>query len=116
MERNDKIGYHTQKKQQAERNIEWLDNRIEWLKHGENHCLQLEEVAALVKLHRYTLDNDRIRLKEAIDWLSAAAKDIEPTWLHEKTERLADLLLGERLPLDFVEAGEVLIRAGQKIT
>lgn len=115
MERNDKIGYHTQKSKTALEAMNQHSNRMKEIQTNPQGLLW-EEALVLIHFHQDGYKASFKRYQEAETWLDAQTKNIDPMWLQEKTERLADILLGERLPLDFFEAGEVLIRSGQKIS
>lgn len=115
MERNDKIGYHTNKSKMALDAMNRHSIRLTKLKsHPEE--LSWDEIQILIQFHEKSYKESFERYMEAETWLDAETKEIDPLWISEKTEKLANILLGERLPLDFMEAGETLIRSRQKIT
>lgn len=116
MNRDDKKGYFEMKAKRAQSNIDGHAQRIQWLE-GANKHLWGVEIQLLTAYHKKEYAQSLEDWKSAEAWLSAHSGE-QPTteWLDLKTEKLADLLLGEKLPLDVREAGLVIIHAGQTIT
>lgn len=99
----------------AEQTILHCAKRLEWVK--STPILHDDERELLLRHHRDCYEEAVANLGDAEKWLEAH-QGPQPTteWLDTKTEALADLLLGEKLPLDLFEAGRIMVRAGQVIT
>lgn len=98
--------------------LEQMTKRLTLLESNQHALLNEEETAVLRNYFNTEIRALTVKNHRASKWLNAPVDPIEmDDALNEKmTERLADLLLGEKLPLNILDGEFVLIPAYKKIS